>query len=346
MSAERKSKIRVIVVGASGYSGAEAVGILLRHPSVDVAGLFGSLSRGADDAAPALADLFPRFVGRTDLRVPAFDASSSLRLEPDVALLATPAEAGMEIAPRLLAAGVKVIDIGAAFRFKDAAAFAKAYGVAHTRPDLCESAAYGLPEINRAAVAEADLIACAGCYVTSALVPLVPLARAGAIDASRPVIIDSTSGVSGAGRAAAQATHFCEVSLQPYKVLSHKHAPEIESRLGLPAVFTPHLGAFDRGILSTIHVALAPGWSGVMLREELSRAHAKSPFVRLLRPDAWPSVSAVRGANFCDIGVAADDARRHAVIVSALDNLVKGAAGQAVQCLNIRFGLPETAGLL
>ena len=339
------SKIRAIVIGASGYSGAEAAGILLRHPSAELVGLFGSLQRGDATSAPTLADLFPRFLGVCDLRVPAYDSRAAIALRPDVAILATPAEAGIDIAPDLLAAGVKVIDIGAAFRFKDPALFEKAYGVRHARPDLCESAAYGLPEINRAAIAEADLVACAGCYVTSALLPLVPLARAGAVDDSRPVIIDSTSGVSGAGRAPAQSTHFCEVSLQPYKVLSHKHAPEIESQLRLPAVFTPHLGAFDRGILSTMHVTLAPGWNGAKARDELARAHGRSPFVRLLPAERWPAVAAVRGTNTCDIALAADDARRHAVIISALDNLVKGAAGQAVQCMNIRFGLPETAGL-
>ena len=337
------AKVRAIIVGASGYSGAEAARILLGHPSVEVAGLFGSMKREAE--APLMADLFPRLRGLTALRVPAFEVGAALSLKPEVAILAAPAEVSAEIAPGLLGRGVKVVDISAAFRFKDAAVFERAYGFAHPNPRLCEAAAYGLPEINRAAVVEADLIACAGCYVTAALIPLAALARAGAIDWAWAPTIDAVSGVSGAGRAATQAVHFCEVSLQPYRVLEHKHAPEIESRLGGRVVFTPHLAAWERGILSTMHVSLAEGWTGARAREELERAYGRAPFVRVLPAGQWPSVAAVRHTNFCDVGLAADDGLRRLIVVSAIDNLVKGAAGQAVQCVNIRLGLPEAEGL-
>jgi N-acetyl-gamma-glutamyl-phosphate reductase len=177
-------------------------------------------------------------------------------------------------------------------------------------------------------------------------VPLHPLVEAGAIASDWRPIIDSTSGVSGAGRAAVLKSHFCEVSLQPYNVFAHRHTPEIAEHSGTPVVFTPHLGAFERGILSTIHVKLADGWNASRLSKVFESSYGDEPFVRLLPSGQWPSVAAVRGTNFCDIGWAVDEANHHLIIVSAIDNLLKGAAGQAVQCMNARLGLPETAGLL
>jgi N-acetyl-gamma-glutamyl-phosphate reductase len=239
-----------------------------------------------------------------------------------------------------------VVDLSAAFRLKDTEVFERTYGFAHGHAGLLERAAYGVPEVNRARIAKADLIACGGCYATSAVVPLVALARAGAIDTSSEPIVDAISGVSGAGRGPTQAVHFCEVSVQPYKALSHRHGPEMAEQVGAHVHFTPHLGCYERGIVSTIHARLAPGWTGLRVREALSKAWAKEPFVRLLPDGHWPSAAGCERTNYCDVGLTSDDGRRHLLVVSALDNLVKGAAGQAVQCMNIRLGFPETEGLL
>ena len=339
---------RVAIVGAGGYSGAELVSILLDHPRTTIVGLFGSASRGkADDAVrpQAFAEVFTRFRGRIDLPLLAGDAPSILACKPDAVFLATPHEASLELAPHLLDAGVKVFDLSAAFRLKDASLYPKHYGFAHTQPGLLEKAAYGLPELFRGRVAKADLVACAGCYCTSAILPLAPLVKAGAVAPGRRPIIDATSGVSGAGRAPALKSMYCELSLQPYGVFSHRHQPEIDAFSGTGTVFTPHLGAYDRGILSTIHVDLAPGWTTARLGEALQDAYSKEPFVRLCKPGVWPSIGDVKFTNFCDIGWAVDEAHGHAIIVSTLDNLVKGASGQAVQCMNLRLGFGETTGL-
>jgi N-acetyl-gamma-glutamyl-phosphate reductase len=240
---------------------------------------------------------------------------------------------------------LRVLDLSGGFRLRDAALYPKVYGFEHGHPELLETAVYGLPELNRAQIASARLVAVPGCYPTSAILPLAPLVRAGAVARGTRPIIDSTSGVSGAGRTPTAKTHFCEISLQPYNVLKHRHNPEIDLHAGVPVVFTPHLGAFDRGILSTIHVELSEGWNAARVGATLRGAYGAEPFVRLRAPDQWPSVGAVRETNFCDIGWAVDEPRRHLIVVSAIDNLVKGAAGQAIQCMNIVCGLPETLGL-
>ncbi len=337
---------RIAVVGAAGYSGAEAVSILLDHPSVTIAGVFGSPSRGAGGAAQPFSDVFTRFRGRMDLPLLAGDAASVLSCRPDVVFLATPHEASLDLAPRLMAAGVTVFDLSAAFRLKDASLYPKHYGFEHTEPGLLEKSAYGIPELFRDRIARADLVACAGCYCTSAILALAPLVRAGALAPGRRPIIDATSGVSGAGRSPALKSLFCEVSLQPYGVFNHRHQPEIDAYAGVPTIFTPHLGPYERGILSTIHVDLAPGWTADRIGETLRGAYGREPFVRLCKAGTWPSVADVRHTNFCDLAWAVDESGTHAIVVSALDNLVKGAAGQAVQCMNIRLGFDEAAGLV
>jgi N-acetyl-gamma-glutamyl-phosphate reductase len=204
-----------------------------------------------------------------------------------------------------------------------------------------------LAERHSTAIASADLVAIPGCYPTSVVLPLAPLLDAGLIDHERPIIADCTSGVSGAGRVPLLKSHFCEVTYQPYGVLSHRHAPEICEHAcanGADVVFTPHLAPYDRGIVSTIHATAAIGASDGDLRVKLEEAYAEQPFVRLLPAGRWPSVGAVRRTNFCDLALAFDEARRHVILVSAIDNLLKGAAGQAVQCMNIRFGWPQVLG--
>lgn len=343
---ERALKKRVVIVGAGGYSGAEALHILLGHPGAQVVGLFGSAGRGDGEKPASISQVFPRFRGRCELAVEASSVDRLLALKPDAAFLATPHEASLELAPALAAAGVVVFDLSAAFRLKDPALYPKHYGFEHHAAGELSRSPYGLVELFRCELRAASIIAVPGCYPTSAILPLAPLVKAGAIEPGRRPIIDSTSGVSGAGRSLALKSLFCEVSQQPYNVFKHRHQPEIDAYAGTPTWFTPHLGQYDRGILSTIHVDLMPGWSEDRVRALYGQVYGREPFIRLLPPGVWPAVKDVQGTNFCDIAVAVNEQHSHAIIVSAIDNLVKGAAGQAVQCFNVRFGFDETTALL
>ncbi|TVQ30124.1 MAG: N-acetyl-gamma-glutamyl-phosphate reductase [Phycisphaeraceae bacterium] len=340
--------IHTVVIGAAGYSGAELVSILRGHPGARLAGLFGSPRRAGDDAAeaPSIADLHPHLRGLVDMPVAPLDLSAIAALKPDVIFLATPHEASLDLAPRCRELGAVTIDLSGAYRLKDASLYPIHYGFEHTHENHLETAVYGMPELFRRQISAAELIAAPGCYPTASIIPLAPLLRAGAVERGRRPIIDATSGVSGAGRTPSRKTHFCEVSLQPYNVMAHRHNPEIDAYAGAPVLFTPHLGAYDRGILATIHIDLAEGWSAQRISDTLHTAYADDPFVRLLLQGAWPSVAAVRASNWIDIAFKVDEEHRHAVLFSAIDNLVKGAAGQAVQCMNLRMNLPETTGLL
>ena len=335
--------IPVAVVGASGYTGAEAVGLLLRHPHASIAGLFGS---GHGEKEESFDRLHPRFRGICGISVRPADPEAIAGSGAEVAFLATPHEASLELVPNLLEAGLCVVDLSGAFRLKDASLYPRHYGFEHPRPDLLAEAVYGLPELDGAAIPSARLVANPGCYPTSVALPLAPLSAARLVDSEAGVIADSISGVSGAGRAPSAATHFCEVSAKAYGVLAHRHAPEIEQAAGLPVAFVPHLAPFDRGILSTIHFRAAAGVTEADLRSALEQAYEGRPFVRLLPKGEFPSIGAVEGTNFCDIGLAFEPETRRVVVVSAIDNLLKGAAGQAVQNMNLLLGWPETEGLL
>ena len=337
-------RTKLSILGATGYSGAELISLLLRHPRADIVGLHSS---GKSETPQSIADLFPRLRGRIDTPITAPDLAAIQASGAEAVFLATPHEASIHWAADLLALPnpPAVFDLSGAFRLKSAALYPRFYGFEHDKPDLLTKAVYGLPELNRKDIAKADLIAVPGCYPTSAILPLAPLAKAGAIDRKRRVIVDSTSGVSGAGRSPAVKSLFCEVSLQPYNVFKHRHNPEIDIHSGTPVVFTPHLGQYDRGILSTIHIELADRWDGPRVDSTLHAAYDNEQFVRLLPEGTWPSVAGVRGTNFCDIRWAVDEANKHLIIVSAIDNLVKGAAGQAVQCFNLRFGFDEGTAL-
>lgn len=341
--------IRSAIVGVGGYAGAELLHLLLGHPVAEVVGVFGSDKSGSGGGAASdagVSDLHPRFRGLCELKVGAASVDSVAGCGAEAVFLATPHLVSHDLVPGLLERGLKVFDLSASFRFKDAEVYPRHYGFSHAHPRLLGRAVYGLPELFRGDIATTDLVGVPGCYPTSAVLALAPLVRAGAVDVSRRVIVDSISGVSGAGRSANVATLFCEVSVRPYEVLKHRHTPEIEVYAGTRAYFTPQVGPYERGIVSTIHVELAEGWNEHRLRGVYASAYDAAPFVRLLRAGAWPSVAGVARSNFCDIALGVDEIGRHAIIVSALDNLVKGAAGQAVQCMNIRFGLPETSGLL
>jgi len=333
------SPVSIAIVGASGYTGEELVRICVRHPGMKVTAVTSRQLKGRTLAETLAIGGAAGAVRFEDL------SASEVAKKAEVVFLALPHGVSAEIGNELRAAGKRVFDLSADFRLKDAEVYKKTYGAAHGHASLLAEAVYGLPELAGDALRGAALIACPGCYPTSVILPVQPLVAAGIVDAARPVIVDSASGVSGAGRSAAVKSLFCEVSLQPYGVLAHRHQPEMAQETGARILFTPHLVALDRGILSTIHAELAPGRTIADARACLERAYADAPFVRLLPAGRWPSIAAVERTNCCDIALGCDDTGTHLVVSSAIDNLVKGAAGQAVQCMNIRFGLDEAEAL-
>lgn len=334
--------IRCALVGASGYTGAELAAILLRHPDAEIAGMFGSARAGEPRT---FSDLHPRFRAECDLPIEPADAGAISASGAEAVFLCTPHEVSAHLAGALRDAGYTgvVLDLSAAFRLPVAELYQTHYKFTHPHPDLLAHAVYGLAELARKRLRTADLVAVPGCYPTSVILPTAPLVSAGAIRPGSRIIADCISGVSGAGRTPGERNMFCEVSVQPYGVWGHRHAPEIAAHAGAPVVFTPHLGPYERGIVSTIHADLADGWTEQRVRELLGERYGSSPCVRLLPRGDWPAVNGVRHTNYCDIALAAEGG--HLIAVSAIDNLVKGASGQAVQCMNIRFGLDEAAGL-
>lgn len=329
---------RVAVCGAGGYTGAELVRILLGHPAVELVSVHAS----AESAGVPIGVRAPELRGVCDLTLAPVDGP----IDADVVLLATPHEVSAELATALLAQGKRVVDLSGAFRFASGVQVKKVYGFDLPEPGLLEERVYGLPEVMEADWAGARLIACAGCYVTAASVPLAAVVRAGVVDCGEPVLVDAISGVSGAGRGAGLGSSFCEVSASPYKVWSHRHEAEMEMATGASVLFTPTLGPWKRGILATVHAKLARGKSAADVRAALVDAYAGEPFVRVLPEGVWPSVGAVERTNFIDVACAVDEARGRVVLFGALDNLLKGASGQAVQCMNLMLGLEAGAGLL
>jgi N-acetyl-gamma-glutamyl-phosphate reductase len=327
---------RVAVAGATGYTGQELLRLLSRHPRVTlIAAMSSGQAGGAARRLPALTRLWDGEIAPLSREALARDA--------DVVFLALPDAAAAEIAPPLVEAGVRVIDLSGAFRLRDEAARARWYPETHQLP---EGVAYGLTERERAAIAPARLVANPGCYPTSALLAIAPLADAGLLAAGADIIVDAKSGVSGAGKTPSDRTHFSEVhgSLSAYGVFSHRHGAEIEQGLGREVTFTPHLLPIDRGILSTIYVRVAPGTTEAALGAAFERAYADANFVRLVG-SSLPEIKHVVHTNFCDIGWRVDPTGR-AILVSVIDNLVKGASGQAVQNLNVMLGIDERTGLL
>lgn len=340
------SVIRVSVVGAAGYSGAEAVRLLARHPRAALAGLFGSPGgKGA-----AFADLHPDLAGLTGPDVVPYAEEALLAARPDAAILATPNEVSASLVPRLLATGVRVVDVSGAFRLRDAALYPAWYGFEHPAPGVLAEAVYGLTEWCGAELDGARLVANPGCYPTSVLVALKPLAPL--LDGAQPVLVTSASGVSGAGRKAELAYSFCEVagSYKAYAAGTHRHEPEMRQELGLAAdaafTFVPHLLPLARGILSTIHVSFAGEVTDAGLSERYSAAYADRLFVRVHPAGRLPELKEVVGTPRAHVGWKLLCGGRRAIVVSAIDNLLKGAASQAVQNLNRLFGMPETEGLL
>jgi len=337
---------KVAVFGASGYTGEELVRLLLRHPNAE---LVTVTSRHY--AGKTVAEIFPRAGLYEKAKALRFTdaAPEKIAAEADVAFLALPHGVAVEFAGALLQAGTSVIDLSADFRIKDPAIYREFYAHEHAAPELLPDAVYGLPEIYRDKIADARLVACPGCYPTSILLPLIPLLREKLIEPDN-IIANSLSGVSGAGRKAEVDYLFveCNESVRPYGVPKHRHLAEIEQELSLAAgktvviQFTPHLIPVNRGILTTLY--LAP--TGTEIGDALQAAYANAPFVRLLGETALPDTKNVVGTNVIEIAWRHDSRTGRLVVMSAEDNLVKGASGQAIQCFNLMCGYDETAGLL
>ena len=341
---QSNKKIRVAILGASGYTGAELLRLLLRHPQVEIKALTANSKAGEP-----IENVFPHLGGFGLPQLVANDAVDWSGI--DAVFCGLPHGTTQEIIAKL-PKHLRIIDLSADFRLYDLDSYAKWYGHAHRAPDLQREAVYGLTELQRPEVQKARLVANPGCYPTSAQLPLVPLLEADLIDEEQ-IIIDSKSGVTGAGRAAKEASLFAEVAegVHAYGIASHRHGPEIEQQLSKAAGkevmvnFTPHLMPMSRGILSSIYVKLKNGYAAEDLRTALNRRYHDEPFVRVLSQGQSPATRHVRGSNLCLIGVFADRLPGRAILLCVIDNLVKGASGQAIQNLNAMFGLPETAGL-
>ena len=330
--------VRTAVIGASGYTGAELLRLCAAHPDLEVAYVTGDTKAGEKVGSlyPSLAATYPELVYE--------------RYEPsavdgyDVAFLGLPHGASQAIVPDLRKRVGKVVDLAADFRLKDASLYPTWYGEEHTAPELLAEFAFGIPELFPDEVAGADLVAAAGCYVTAAALPLAPLVRAGLIETTG-IVVDAASGVSGAGRALKDSSHFGTVdeNFNAYGLLTHRHTPEIEQAIGAQVLFTPHLAPMTRGILATCYARPTGTTSTAQLIEVLTHFYADSPFVWV--SDVSPSTKATLGSNAAHLSARYDERTGWVMVLGALDNLVKGASGQAVQCANLMLGLAETAGL-
>ncbi len=338
------SKITAAVVGASGYTGVELLRLIAAHPSMSVAWASGDSQAGSPASAvyPSLAAQYP------DLTL--VDSDPERMIERcqgvDVVFLGLPHEVSMTLVPEIVDRVRCVVDLSAAFRLKDISAYPKWYGFVHDRPDVTARAVYGLPEIHRSDLVDAQLIATPGCYVTAATLALAPLVRLGAIDKSG-IIVDAASGASGAGRVPKSTTHFATVDedFTAYGLLDHRHTPEMQEQIGAEILFTPHLAPMNRGILATCYARPAQGFdpSGDVLNQILSDAYRAEPFVVV--SDSVPSTKATLGSNAVHITARFDERTGTIVVISALDNLCKGASGGALQAANVALGLPEESGL-
>ena len=337
--------LKVGIYGASGYTGQELLRILLRHPEAEVVAVTSRRYAGI-----AVADIYPVFIGLTNLTF--VDASpEDVAGAADIVFLALPHGVSMAVAPIFLKAGKKVIDLSADFRLRDIATYEKWYS-RHTARNTIKESVYGIPELYGDQIAKAKLIANPGCYPTSVILGIAPLLKAKWID-DCSIVADSKSGVSGAGREPQVGTLFCEVDegFKAYKVGQHRHTPEMEQEISILAgcdvsiTFTPHLLPITRGILSTMYATLQKEVTTAELIDLYRAFYKGKRFVRVYKAGTFPNISSVRGSNYCDLGLFVDDRTRRVIIISAIDNLIKGAAGQAVQNMNLMCGLSEDTGL-
>ncbi|MEI9599908.1 N-acetyl-gamma-glutamyl-phosphate reductase [Moellerella wisconsensis] len=333
--------LNTLIIGASGYTGAELAAYLQRHPEIKLQGLM--VSAQSTDAGKSLSDLYPQYKGVIDMPLQPLTDVSEAAKGIDIVFLATAHEVSHDIAPQFLAAGCVVFDLSGAYRVQDANFYPKYYGFEHKNNHWLMNAVYGLAEWQADKIKQAQLIAVPGCYPTVSQLALKPLLVEKLLDNSMPPVINATSGVSGAGRKASMTNSFCEVSLQPYGIFTHRHQPEIAAHLGTDVIFTPHLGNFARGILATITCKVKSGVSAEQIKAAYQSAYHNKPLVRLYEQGV-PALKSVVGLPFCDIGFVLNG--DYLIIVGTEDNLLKGAAAQAVQCMNIRFGFNETQSLL
>ncbi len=338
-------KIRASVIGASGYGGAETVRLLTMHPQVEIVHVTAESQQGQ-----TMSSLYPNLRGFVDQIMIAVDADRIGR-DSDVTFVSLPSGKAMHLVPALLHNGSKVIDIAADFRLRDAALYPTWYKVEHTAPSYLAEAVYGLPELHRAAIAKTRLLANPGCYPAASLLALIPLLRAGVVQTSG-IVIDAKSGVSGAGRGGGGSFGFSETNenVRAYSVTGHNHIAEIEQELSgvaktaLRVVFTPHLIPMTRGILATVYAPLAKQLTDADAMRLYQETYRDEPFVRVLH-DTLPQTKATLSSNYCDVSVKIDTRTSTAIAIAAIDNLGRGAAGQAVQNMNLMFALPETTGL-
>ncbi|ENQ8748939.1 TPA: N-acetyl-gamma-glutamyl-phosphate reductase [Vibrio parahaemolyticus] len=333
--------LKTTIIGASGYTGAELAFMVNKHPQLTLSGLY--VSANSVDAGKSIAQLHGKLDGIINMQVKPLTDPNKVAEESDVVFLATAHEVSHDLAPIFLEAGCQVFDLSGAFRVQNEDFYDTFYGFKHQFNNWLDKAAYGLAEWNFEAIKNTLLVAVAGCYPTASQLAIKPLLEGKLLDTNQWPVINATSGVSGAGRKASMTNSFCEVSLQPYGVFSHRHQPEIAQHLGCDVIFTPHLGNFKRGILATITMKLASGVTAEQVTQAFEQAYQGKPAVRL-KGDGIPRIQDVENTPFCDIGWKVQG--EHVIVISAIDNLLKGASSQAMQCLNIHYGYPELTALL
>ncbi|MBO0214642.1 N-acetyl-gamma-glutamyl-phosphate reductase [Vibrio sp. Vb2880] len=333
--------LKTTIIGASGYTGAELALMVHKHPELTLSGLY--VSANSVDAGKSIAQLHGKLAGLVEMPVQALLDVEQVAKDADVVFLATAHEVSHDLAPVFLANNCQVFDLSGAYRVQSEGFYQQFYGFEHQHGDWLAEAAYGLAEWNQNAILNSQLIAVAGCYPTASQLAIKPLLVAGLVDKSQWPVINAVSGVSGAGRKASMTNSFCEVSLQPYGVFTHRHQPEIAAHLDCDVIFTPHLGNFKRGILATITLKLAAGVTAEQVAQAFEQAYYNKPAVRL-QTNTLPSIQNVEFTPFCDIGWKVQG--EHIIVVSAIDNLLKGASSQAMQCLNIHYGFDELTALV
>ncbi|QCI25285.1 N-acetyl-gamma-glutamyl-phosphate reductase [Buchnera aphidicola (Sitobion avenae)] len=333
--------LNVLIVGASGYAGAELVNYINCHTFANLKKIF--VSKNSLDIGKLFSDVHPQFKNIIDLRFEAISESFLIENNIDAVFLATDHDVSHSLVPSFLSAGCVVFDLSAAYRMKNSTIYLKYYNFIHQHKELLKNSVYGLAEWKEKKIKKANLIAVPGCYATCIQLALKPLIKENVLCRANMPIINAISGVSGAGRKANLNNSFCEVSLQPYNVFTHRHTPEIIEKLGVPVLFIPHLGSFPRGIIATITCKLNSCIKTVDMYNIFYKFYGKKPLIRIYEK-YLPSIKAVEKQPFCDIGFIIKD--NYMVIVTAEDNLLKGAAAQAIQCFNIRFGFSETESIL
>ncbi|MFC5078812.1 N-acetyl-gamma-glutamyl-phosphate reductase [Vibrio thalassae] len=333
--------LKTTIIGATGYTGAELALMVTKHPELTLSGLY--VSANSVDAGKPISQLHGKLAGLVDMSVQPLNDVKQVASECDIVFLATAHEVSHDLAPEFLDQGCQVFDLSGAYRVKADDFYTTFYGFEHQNESWLDKAAYGLAEWDAQEIEHAQLVAVPGCYPTASQLAIKPLLEAGIIDTQMWPVINATSGVTGAGRKATMTNSFCEVSLQPYGLFNHRHQPEIATHLGCEVIFTPHLGNFKRGILATITMKLNEGVTEAQVAEAFATAYQGQPCVRV-KGNVIPRIQDVEHTPFCDLGWKLQG--QHIIVVSAIDNLLKGASSQAMQCLNIKNKFAQLTALI